>query len=158
MELMPILDFGAGVLMWWFSLFLPLWGVPAILIEALLLDRLLPQARALRDSLIINLVSTAAGLVVGYLASRPLLSEVINRLGLDHDEFYYYVDPTALKLDLGALLLVLWVPSVLIEGALLQLWLERQIKPWPLWRAVLVVNSASYAAVPIILAIWAWSQ
>jgi hypothetical protein len=136
-----LFDFATGLIASLFgSLVLVVWGIPAILVEAILLRILLPGARAFRDSLVMNVISTVVGLVVGVPIQvlYPLLGDL---LSLD----YYYGNPTLLSVFWLAFAFITWGMSVLIEGALLRRWLEPDAPAGRLWRAVVIVNAVTYA-------------
>ena len=110
--------------------FLPLFGelfafmVLAILLEAFVMFqyKLNRFGKCLSQSVIVNIVSLVAGILIGYL---------ISSIGGE-------------KISLVLPFIIMFVATVLIEGGLL-IWMNRQQAKKKIWQATLVMNIASYA-------------
>ena len=126
------------------ALALALWGLPAILIEAVLLRLILPGTRALRNSVVMNLITTAVGLGVGLIVPFPLYELAGKQTGIE-GMLLYYGDEKVMLAYLINIALLLGLLGVVIEGAILQFWLEPRAPAKRVWAAALAANAASYA-------------
>jgi hypothetical protein len=159
MTIVPFLDMGAGVMTTIIGIWgLIFWGIPAFLLEAVILRSMLPKARSFRASFAMNLASSATG----FLASSALTSPIQNwflplfRPQLDPGEIsailYYEVGIHTMAYFL-ALIFVLWLLSLLIEGGILKA-MEPTLPTRELWQATALANTASYLLAAILIALW----
>ena len=147
---MPSLfDMGAGVLavIMGPGVFV-IWGIPAVLVETLILRFALPKAKALRDSIVVNLASAVVGLALA-IPANYLYYWAGNILELDSWDLYEGTS-SLFRLYFLAIFVAFLIMTVVIEGAILKFYLE----PWAPGSRVLAtvigMNLVSYA-VPLIV-------
>lgn len=156
MQFIPLVDMGAGILMYMYGTqAMMIWGVPAVLIEAVLLQQLLPtkMLRAVLESLSINVITTIAGYLTVYRAGLMLYQSAAHIVGKD----FYYETGHHVTLYLLFLGITLCLLSALIEGLVLMR-LEREIPKSRIWKSAVMINVASYVAGVAIVSVWLWSK
>jgi vacuolar-type H+-ATPase subunit I/STV1 len=132
-HLMSPLDVGLGVFAVLGLLVPPVLLPPLVLGEAVVLRRILPGARGLRDALVMNLVSTLIGMYPSLIGSGllPVPRFIVRNRSL------------STTVHIAVIVMISWGLSVLIEGIILQR-LEKQFPSRELWTASLVCNVVSY--------------
>jgi hypothetical protein len=157
MHFVPVLDVG-----WAYTvLMLGVWGqvvlVPlTVLGEAGVLRWLLPGARPLRDSLLMNLASGLLGFV-GLALIGPSFFGVGESLNARTGGDYYTASSFAQASFLLAIMGISWALSVLVEGGVLAV-LVRGRPVRRVWPVSLAANVVSYAAMLLILFAARWTN
>jgi uncharacterized membrane protein YeaQ/YmgE (transglycosylase-associated protein family) len=123
---------------------LVIWGLPVILIEAILLRFLLPKVRVFRVAFVMNYSTTLLGLVLALITPLWPYEVVGEFLGMTGSTLYY--DNDALLLDSIIFFVILGIVGILIEGVILQR-LATNAPRQRVWVAALVSNVVSYAVV-----------
>jgi hypothetical protein len=152
----PLLDLG-----WAYSLLmLGVWGqvvlIPlTILSEAGVLRWLLPGARPIRDSFLMNLVSGLLGFL-GLALGGPSFFGIAEFFSTRTGGDYYTASVLAEAAFLLTIMGISWALSVVVEGGVLAA-LLRGRPGRRVWLVSLVANGVSYAAMLLILFVARWT-
>lgn len=117
------------------------WEVPAIMIEAAVLHYALEDVSPLRDSAIMNLITTGIGFGMIFILPYPLYMEIGTLIGLENS--LYYGNRTAFSLSTLAFAVILGIIGIPIEVGVMRL-LEPETPQKRVWKAVALANLITY--------------
>jgi hypothetical protein len=151
-----MMDMGAGAIVAMYgSIGLALWGIPAFLLEGVILKLGLLEARAFLYAFIMNLVSTIIGYFTAGLLFVSAQRWAITLLGIEGDPWMIAYAEVGDHTMIAFLIVFIatWALSVVIEGGILSL-LEAHLPKGRLWTTILIANLASYIPPSVFFLYW----
>lgn len=160
MEFSPAVDMGAGALTYLLGVTgLALWGIPAFLLEGMILRWRQVAKRPFLASFVMNLVSTIAGYAAAGLLLTTFQGWALALLGQESNDLsltYFEVGPHT-TITFVFIILISWALSILIEGGILGI-MEKNLPKDRAWKTVFIANIASYILPVAFIFIWLATQ
>jgi hypothetical protein len=149
-NLCPVPDLGVfDIAMFLGVVYSPFLFLGVVAIEAVVLQRMMPEGRAIRDSFVMNFITV----LLGFIGLTPRILETLT--GVHSPQWAFYYADSRMPTYLLIALLISWVLSVSIEAGVL-VWLQSQYPARRAWWVSLVANSISYAGLICVVLVYSF--